>query len=172
MYREQVSELLSLAESVFTITGISDQLSSSMNTIKPEPSDWYSGDIHIHRNCGDGTSVLSETEFTNMMEPNDLAVISVLADMGDGEVKDSRTDLPKVNGKDAVQSKPGRMVHWDAEWHFDPFGTTFEHKALGRTPCTAWSAKRHIQYGMNHHIKSLNGENRRMQLSASAICNI
>ncbi len=44
-----------------------------------------------------------------MMEPNDLAVISVLADMGDGEVKDSFTDLPKVNGKDAIQSKPGRI---------------------------------------------------------------
>ncbi len=102
-----------------------------MRTIKPEPADWYSGDIHVHRNCGDGTSVLSESEFTNMMEANDLAVISVLADMGDGEVKDSRTDLPKVNGKDAIQSKPGRMVHWDAEWHFDPFGTTFENKALG-----------------------------------------
>ena len=49
------------AESVFTITGISDQLTSSMQRIKPEPSDWYSGDIHIHRNCGDGTSVLSES---------------------------------------------------------------------------------------------------------------
>jgi O-glycosyl hydrolase len=119
------------AEAVFTITGISDQLTSSMQRIKPEPSDWYSGDIHIHRNCGDGTSVLSEDEFTNMMEPNDLAVISVLADMGDGEVKDSFRDLPKVNGKDALQSKPGRMVHWDAEWHFDPYGTTFENKALG-----------------------------------------
>ena len=119
------------AESVFTITGMSDQLSSSMRTIKPEPSDWYAGDIHVHRNCGEGTSVLAESEFTAMMEPNDLAVISVLADMGDGEVKDSNTDLPKVNGKDAIQSKPGRMVHWDAEWHFDPYGTTFENKALG-----------------------------------------
>jgi O-glycosyl hydrolase len=118
-------------ESVFTITGISDQLPSALSRVKPEPSDWYSGDIHIHRNCGDGTSILAEDEFTNMMETNDLAVISVLADMGDGEVKDSRTDLVKVNGKDAIQSKPGRLVHWDAEWHFDPFGTTFEHKALG-----------------------------------------
>jgi hypothetical protein len=51
--------------------------------------------------------------------------------MGDGEVKDSFKDLPKVNGKDAIQSEPGRIVHWDAEWHFDPYGTTFEHKALG-----------------------------------------
>jgi O-glycosyl hydrolase len=116
------------AASVFTITGT---LSSSAITGKPEPADWYSGDMHIHRNCGDGTSVLSESEFTNMMEPNDLAVISVLADMGDGEVKDSWTDLPKVTGSDAVQSIPGRIVHWDAEWHFDPFGTTFEHKAPG-----------------------------------------
>jgi hypothetical protein len=119
------------AESVFSITGIADSLSSSMTTEKPEPANWYAGDIHIHRNCGEGTSVLSETEFTNMMEPNNLAVISVLADMGDGEVKDSYTDLPKVTGIDAIQSRPGRIVHLDAEWHFDPFGTTFEHKALG-----------------------------------------
>jgi len=119
------------AESVFTITGIADLSSSSNNTLKPEPSDWYAGDIHVHRNCGDGTPLLSETELTNRMEPNDLAVIAVLADMGDGEVKDSHTDLSKVNGSDAIQSKPGRIVHWDAEWHFDPFGTTFEHKALG-----------------------------------------
>ena len=119
------------AESVFTITGIADTGKAVMNADKPEPADWYAGDIHVHRNCGDGTSILSETEFTNMMETNNLAVITVLADMGDGEVKDSKTDLPKVNGSDAIQSKPGRIVHWDAEWHFDPFGTTFEHKALG-----------------------------------------
>jgi hypothetical protein len=74
---------------------------------------------------------LPENEFISMMETNDLAVISVLADMGDGEVKDSKTDLPKVNGNDAPQSMPGRIVHWDAEWHFDPAGTTFENKALG-----------------------------------------
>ena len=102
-----------------------------MKAARPEPDDWYAGDMHVHRNCGEGTSVLPENEFTAMMEPNDLAVISVLADMGDGEVKDSKTDLPKVNGTDAAQSVPGRTVHWDAEWHFDPAGTTFENKALG-----------------------------------------
>jgi O-glycosyl hydrolase len=118
------------AESVFTITGIADGL-SSMKGMKPEPSDWFAGDIHIHRNCGDVTSIISETELTAMMEPNDLAVISVLADMGNGEVKDSRSDLPRVNGADATYSKSGRIVHWDAEWHFDPAGVTFENKALG-----------------------------------------
>jgi hypothetical protein len=119
------------AESVFTITGITNTAQETMSPNKPEPADWYAGDMHIHRNCGEGTSILPEAELTNMMESNNLAVISVLADMGDAEVKDSKTDLPKVNGKDAIQSKPGRMVHWDAEWHFDPYGTTFEHKALG-----------------------------------------
>lgn len=118
------------AGSVFTISGLTDR-SSLMNELKPEPPDWYAGDIHIHRNCGDLTSIISETELTAMMEPNDLAVISVLADMGNGEVKDSRSDLPKVNGADAGYSKPGRIVHWDAEWHFDPAGVTFENKALG-----------------------------------------
>jgi O-glycosyl hydrolase len=119
------------AESVFTLTGIVKQGAAVTKIDNPEPKNWYAGDIHVHRNCGDGTSVLPETEFTSMMETNDLSVISVLADMGDGEVKDAITDLPKVTGNDAVQSKPGRIVHWDAEWHFDPFGTTFEHKALG-----------------------------------------
>ncbi len=119
------------AQSVFTITG-KDYLAMGISKSSgPEPSDWYAGDMHIHRNCGEGTTILPEAQFTTMMEPNNLAVISVLADMGDGEVKDSYSDLPKVNGKDAPESQPGRLVHWDAEWHFDPFGTTFEHKALG-----------------------------------------
>jgi len=119
------------AESVFTITGMAYPSSLSMSALKPEPPDWYAGDMHVHRNCGESTPILAESEFTAMMEPNNLAVISVLADMGDGEVKDSKTDLPKVNGKNAVQSRPGRTIQWDAEWHFDPAGTTFENKALG-----------------------------------------
>jgi O-glycosyl hydrolase len=119
------------ANCIFTLTGSVDCDQAGVTGTKPEPDDWYAGDMHVHRNCGEGTSILAESEFTKMMEPNDLAVISVLADMGDGEVKDSKTDLPKVNGTDAAQSKPGRIVHYDAEWHFDPAGTTFENKALG-----------------------------------------
>ncbi len=119
------------SNSISNLTGVGGHGQAESFGSKPEPSTWYAGDMHIHRNCGEGTSILPESEFTAMMEHNDLAVISVLADMGDGEVKDSKTDLPKVTGKDAIQSKPGRIVHWDAEWHFDPAGTTFEHKALG-----------------------------------------
>jgi O-glycosyl hydrolase len=119
------------ANCIFTLTGISLTGQGNLSVDKPEPNNWYAGDIHVHRNCGEGTSIISETELTAMMEPNDLAVISVLADMGNGEVKDSKADLPKVNGIDAVQSRRGRMVHWDAEWHFDPAGVTFENKALG-----------------------------------------
>jgi O-glycosyl hydrolase len=117
-------------ESVFTLTGAADE-SALTKKMKPEPSDWYAGDIHIHRNCGETTSIISETELTAMMATNDLAVISVLADIGNGEVKDNKIDLPKVNGSDAAYSEPGRIVHWDAEWHFDPAGVTFENKALG-----------------------------------------
>ena len=53
------------------------------------------------------------------MSPQNLAVISLLADMGNGEVQDPVTDLPLVNGQDASISTPGRIVHWDAEWHWD-----------------------------------------------------
>lgn len=98
--------------------------------INPEPAGWYTGDIHVHRNCG-GKEVLAESKLPDMMEENDLAVISVLADMGNGEVLDSRRDLPKVNGKDAAQSKPGRIIHWDAEWHWDATYSNFNHQALG-----------------------------------------
>lgn len=129
--KNNTMKVLLPANCIFTLTGSADCVQVSASDAKPEHAGWYAGDMHVHRNCGEGTSVLAESEFTKMMEPNNLSVISILADMGDGEVKDSRTDLPKVNGTDAVQSLPGRIVHYDAEWHFDPAGTTFEHKALG-----------------------------------------
>ncbi|MEP7110470.1 MAG: CehA/McbA family metallohydrolase [Ferruginibacter sp.] len=112
---------------IFTITGIENE---NKTALKPEPPDWYAGDIHVHRNCGDGT-VLPEDKLAMMMEPNNLAVISMLADMGNGEVKDSKADLPKVNGMDAPQSKPGRIIHWDTEWHWDATYSNFSHQALG-----------------------------------------
>lgn len=116
---------------IFTITGDLKSGESDLLRPRPEPAGWFAGDMHIHRNCGEATSIISESDLSGMMEQNDLAVISLLADMGNGEVKESKTDLLKVNGKDAPQSLPGRIVHWDAEWHFDPAGVTFENKALG-----------------------------------------
>jgi hypothetical protein len=118
-------------ESVFTLTGKAEAEIPLTSAARPEPAGWYSGDMHIHRNCGEATGILDESEFISMMAVNNLDVISVLADMGNGEVKDSKLDLPKVTGKNAPESKPGRIVHWDAEWHFDPAGVTFDHKAIG-----------------------------------------
>ncbi len=109
---------------LFTLTG-------KVVRPRPEPSDWFAGDMHVHRNCGEPTGIFPENKLTEMMEQNDLSVVSMLADMGNGEVKDSKLDLPKVNGKDAPQSVPGRIVHWDAEWHYDPAGVTFENQAIG-----------------------------------------
>src|SRR5574342_1199769 len=65
------------------------------------------------------------------MAPNDLAVISLLADMGNGEVQNPTTDLPLVNGQDASVSTPGRIVHWEAEWHWDAVYSQYAHQALG-----------------------------------------
>lgn len=105
---------------------------AKIESTRPEPTDWYSGDIHVHRDCGGpAEGILPENRFIEMMEVNDLSVISILADMGDAEVKPSLTDLPKVNGNDYPLSIPGRTIHYEAEWHWDPAGTTFEHKALG-----------------------------------------
>ncbi len=119
------------ANCIFTIISDVDFNPAASERPDPEPAGWYAGDLHVHRNCGEATTILGENELIAMMEPNDIAVMTLLADMGNGEVKDSRTDLPKVNGEDAIQSVPGRIIHWDAEWHFDPAGVTFDNKALG-----------------------------------------
>ena len=109
----------------------SAQVNPSATRLKPEPSDWFTGDIHVHRNCGEGSIILPLDTLSSMMEPNDLDVVSLLADMGNGEVKYSEEDLPRVNGKDAVQSKAGRIIRWDAEWHWDATYSQFGHQALG-----------------------------------------
>jgi O-glycosyl hydrolase len=120
------------AHSIFTITGYATNRRGAVSgRPRPEPADWYTGDIHVHRNCGDGTAVLDEKRFADLMVPNNLDVISVLADMGNGEVKYSAEDLLKVSGKDAALSQPGRIVHWDAEWHWDATYSNFGHQALG-----------------------------------------
>jgi O-glycosyl hydrolase len=116
------------SKSVFTIKA---NPVNGLTGSRPEPEGWYSGDMHVHRNCGEVTGITAESDFQAMMRKNDLSVISLLADMGNGEVRVSSTDLPKVTGSDAQCSLPGRIVHWDAEWHFDPAGVTFENQALG-----------------------------------------
>ena len=116
---------------IFTLTGILDQGTGTLNAANPEPDGWVAGDIHVHRNCGIERAVAAEESLPSMMQKNDLTFISLLADMGNGEVQDSKTDLPKVTGKDAPFSKPGRIVHYDAEWHFDPAGVTFDQQAIG-----------------------------------------
>ncbi|MCW5554740.1 MAG: DUF4082 domain-containing protein [Verrucomicrobiae bacterium] len=100
------------------------------NAQSPEPAGWYAGDMHVHRNCGTGSPLISETQIRDEMAIHNLAVVSLLADMGNGEVQDPNTDLPKVTGLDSPNSTANRILHWDAEWHWDP-GYAAPHNALG-----------------------------------------
>ena len=87
----------------------------------PEPAGWYSGDMHVHRSCG-GSPVPVSTIYDAMVA-QDLDVVSLLADMGNGEVQDPITDLPLVTGAgrsdlDARANRPlgrrmalGRHLH-------------------------------------------------------------
>lgn len=102
---------------------------SAESPANPEPAGWFAGDMHVHRSCG-GTPVPVSSIYDGMAA-NDLAVVSLLADMGNGEVQDPATDLPLVNGQDDPVSTPGRIVHWDAEWHWDATYGQYEHQALG-----------------------------------------
>jgi len=102
---------------------------------RPEPNDWFAGDAHVHRGIGCSRSneqaMLSPQQLLEMMKPNNLAVVAVLADAGNGEMKYAEKDIPLIMGKDNPESIPGRILHWDAEWHFDPRGVTFEQKMIG-----------------------------------------
>jgi fibronectin type 3 domain-containing protein len=93
------------------------------------PAGWYAGDMHVHRSCGSSPEAVSS--LYSKMNSQDLAVISLLADMGNGEVQNAVTDLPLVNGQDASVSTAGRIVHWDAEWHWDAVYSQYAHQALG-----------------------------------------
>ena len=95
----------------------------------PEPAGWYCGDMHVHRDCG-GSPTNVAGLYSDMVS-QDMAVMSLLADMGNGEVQNATTDLPLVNGQDASVSTPGRIVHWDTEWHWDADYTQYPHQALG-----------------------------------------
>ena len=99
------------------------------NAAGPEPAGWYSGDMHVHRSCGGSPETVSS--IYNTMVGQNLAVVSLLADMGNGEVQNPTTDLPLVNGKNASVSTSGHLVHWDAEWHWDATYSNYAHQALG-----------------------------------------
>jgi hypothetical protein len=90
---------------------------------------WYPGDMHVHRSCGGSPEAISS--LYSKMGTNGLAALSLLADMGNGEVLDPIQDLPRVNGADDPVSTSGRIVHWDAEWHWDAIYSQYPHQALG-----------------------------------------
>jgi hypothetical protein len=95
----------------------------------PEPAGWYAGDMHVHRSCGGSPEAVSS--LYSKMSTNNLSFISLLADMGNGEVQNATTDLPKVTGGNDSVSTSSRVVHWDAEWHWDATYGQYGHQALG-----------------------------------------
>jgi hypothetical protein len=95
----------------------------------PEPAGWYPGDMHVHRSCG-GAPVSVQSIYDAMVAKG-IAVVSLLADMGNAEVQNPVTDLPLVTGQDDPISTAGRIVHWDAEWHWDATFTDYPDQALG-----------------------------------------
>jgi len=96
---------------------------------RPQPEGWFAGDMHVHLSCGEDPIPIER--LPEMMKIHHLNVVSLLADMGNGEVKDAARDLPRVNGRDDPISKPDCIIRWDAEWHWDATYTNFSNQALG-----------------------------------------
>ena len=111
------------------VTGVIGTGVGTAHAQGPEPSDWFVGDMHVHVSCG-GPAMPVQAIYDEMVT-QDLAVVTLLADMGNGEVQDPVTDLPRVNGQDDPLSTPGRILHWDAEWHWDAVYTQYQYQALG-----------------------------------------
>src|SRR5271157_1348006 len=69
---------------------------------RPEPPDWFSGDAHVHRGIGCGRAnekeMLTPQQLLEMMKTNNLAVISVLGDIGNGEIQYAEKDIPLMTG--------------------------------------------------------------------------
>ena len=107
----------------------SDSTIASETTVRPEPTGWYAGDMHVHRSCGGSPVTLASIR--SAMVAQDLDVVSLLADMGNGEVQNPATDLPQVDGQNDPISTSGRVIHWDAEWHWDATYSQYGHQALG-----------------------------------------
>lgn len=97
---------------------------------KPEPADWFTGDIHVHRSC-DGSQPVTIAELRAMMKVNHLSVISVLGDMGNNKSADRIEDLNKVSETDSPLSGDGQIIHYSAEWHWDATQWEHPHQALG-----------------------------------------
>jgi hypothetical protein len=114
---------------------MSSSLLGGQSLERPEPPDWFAGDAHVHRGIGCGRShekeMLMPQQLLEMMKTNNLAVISVMGDIGNGEIKYADKDIPLMTGRDDPVSTPDHIVHWDAEWHYDPEGVTFERKVIG-----------------------------------------
>jgi len=126
---------LVLLLAVFLVTVGFDLLSGASpgRETNPEPKGWYPGDAHVHVDCGVGSGhdpVPAEWMLAEM-QSRGLAVVSLLADMGNGEVRFAEKDLSRVNGEDYPGSSPQHLLHWDTEWHFDPKGVTFDQKVIG-----------------------------------------
>jgi hypothetical protein len=123
-WRNQLGLLMLMAA-----TGLLSGYGPAARAEGPEPIGWYAGDMHVHRSCGGPPEAI--TSLYGKMATHNLAAISLLADMGNGEVQDPATDLPLVNGQDDAVSTPDRIVHWDTEWHWDATYGQYEHQALG-----------------------------------------
>ena len=95
----------------------------------PEPSGWYTGDMHVHRSCGGTPEAVSDV--FQKMTTHKLSVMTLLADMGNGEVQTPALDLPRVTAVDDPLSTASQIAHWDAEWHWDATYTQFSQQALG-----------------------------------------
>jgi hypothetical protein len=75
-----------------------------------EPPEWFAGDAHVHRSIGCSRSnakeMLTPQELLDGMKANNLAVVSALADIGNGEGKYQEKDIPLINGQDNPVSPP------------------------------------------------------------------
>src|SRR6266581_408255 len=92
-----------LLSGVLGLSLLAPTVSLAQSADRLEPPDWFAGDAHVHRGIGCGRSnekeMLRPQQLLEMMKVNNLAVVSVLADAGNGEIRYAEQDLPMITGQ-------------------------------------------------------------------------
>jgi len=76
--------------------------------------------VHVDCGVGSGHDPMTDVQMLAEMKARGLAVVSLPADMGNGEVRFAEKDLPRVNGTagpgDGIRLGSGGIVQVDVGW--------------------------------------------------------
>jgi len=102
----------------------------------PEPPGWYAGDPHVHVDCGVGSGhdPMTDVQMLAEMKARGLAVVSLLADMGNGEVRFAEKESYQGEWERLLGLRCTVRFALGCRVHFDPQGSNLRAEGHRRPP--------------------------------------